>query len=191
LYAGWFGGDRGFLQPDFGQFDEPAEVFAWCGGAALLRREYLEQVGLFDPRFFLYYEDFDLSWRGRQLGWRYLYVPQSRIRHRHAYSSKEGSDFFRFWVDRNRRLTLIKNAPAPVAARAAAGAVVGTGRDFVDHVVARARDGRPPSPRWTLHRLRQLASFARWVPAMVDERRRLRRTRVVDDEAIATWTMTK
>jgi GT2 family glycosyltransferase len=191
LYAGWFGGDRGFLQPDFGQYDEPAEVFSWCGGAVLLRRDYLEQVGRFDPRFFLYYEDFDLSWRGRQRGWRYRYVPESLVRHEHAYSSKEGSDFFRFWVDRNRRLTLVKNAPAPVALRAAGGAVTGAGRDLAQHVVARARARRVPSPRWTLHRVRQLASFGKAVPAMLVERRQLRRDRVVDDDGIAAWTMTK
>jgi GT2 family glycosyltransferase len=148
-------------------------------------------VGRFDPRFFLYYEDFDLSWRGRQRGWRYRYVPESLVRHEHAYSSKEGSDFFRFWVDRNRRLTLVKNAPAPVALRAAGGAVTGAGRDLAQHVVARARARRVPSPRWTLHRVRQLASFGKAVPAMLVERRQLRRDRVVDDDAIAAWTMTK
>ncbi|MEI7547986.1 MAG: glycosyltransferase, partial [Actinomycetota bacterium] len=118
LYSGWFGGDRGFLEPDVGQYDEPAEVFSWCGGAVLLRRDYLDEVGLFDPTFFLYYEDFDLSCRGRSLGWTYRYEPASIVYHEHAYSSKAGSDFFSFWVDRNRRLVLVKHAPAAVAARA-------------------------------------------------------------------------
>jgi GT2 family glycosyltransferase len=191
LYGGWFGGDRGYLQPDFGQFDEPCEVFSWCGGAVLLRREYLDQVGLFDPTFFLYYEDFDLSWRGRQLGWRYRYVPQSLIRHEHAYSSEEGSAFFRFWVDRNRRLALVKNAPPAVAARAVGGAVTNAGKDLARHVVTRARARRVPSPRWTARRVRQLASFGKALPMAVGQRRRLRRIRIVDDNAIATWTMTK
>ncbi len=84
LYPHGFGGDRGFLERDRGQYDEPAEVFAWCGGAVLLRRAYLDDVGLFDERLFLYYEDTDLSWRGRLRGWRYLYVPTSVVRHRHA-----------------------------------------------------------------------------------------------------------
>jgi GT2 family glycosyltransferase len=191
LYTGWFGGDRGFLEPDLGQYDEPVDVFAWCGGAVVLRTDYLAEVGLFDPHFFLYYEDFDLSWRGRQLGWRYRYVPQSVIRHEHAYSSKEGSDFFRFWVDRNRRLALVKNAPAPVALRAAAGAVLGAGRNVVEHTIIRARQRRPPSPRWMRHRVRQLGSFSKAVPAMVSQRRELRRHRVVDDVAIESWMLSK
>ncbi|MEY4605781.1 MAG: hypothetical protein RLY45_541, partial [Actinomycetota bacterium] len=124
LYKGWHGGDRGFLQPDLGQFDDPAEVFAWCGGAVLLDTGYLRDVGLFDSEYFLYYEDFDLSWRGRSRGWTYRYDPRAEVFHEHAYSSKEGSEFFRFWVDRNRRLTLIKNAPLPVAVRATAGTFV-------------------------------------------------------------------
>ncbi len=75
LYRYGFGGDRGFLERDIGQYEEPAEVFAWCGGAVLLRREYLDDVGMFDEELFLYYEDTDLSWRGRLRGWRYQYVP--------------------------------------------------------------------------------------------------------------------
>ncbi len=39
------------------------------------RSAYLDDVGLFDERLFLYYEDTDLSWRGRLRGWRYVYVP--------------------------------------------------------------------------------------------------------------------
>ena len=78
LFAGGFGGDRGFLEVDRGQYEEPADVFAWCGGAVLLRRSYLDEVGTFDERFFLYYEDTDLSWRGQLRGWRYVYEPAAR-----------------------------------------------------------------------------------------------------------------
>ncbi|HEY8547354.1 MAG TPA: glycosyltransferase family 2 protein, partial [Acidimicrobiales bacterium] len=69
------GADRGYLEIDRGQYDEPADVFAWCGGSVLFRPGYLADVGLFDERFFLYYEDTDLSWRGQARGWRYRYVP--------------------------------------------------------------------------------------------------------------------
>ena len=52
-----------------------SDVFAWCGAGVLFRPAYLQDVGLFDERFFMYYEDTDLSWRGRAKGWRYRYVP--------------------------------------------------------------------------------------------------------------------
>ena len=91
LVEGGYGADRGFQEVDQGQYDEPAEVFAWCGASAVLRRAYIDDVGGFDERLFLYYEDFDLAWRGRARGWRYLYVPDSVVRHVHTASSVEGS----------------------------------------------------------------------------------------------------
>lgn len=191
LYAGWAGGDRGFLQPDLGQFDEPAEVFAWCGGAVVLDADYLRAVGIFDPQYFLYYEDFDLSWRGRSQGWTYRYDPRSVVLHEHAYSSKEGSDFFRFWVDRNRRLTLVKNAPAGVAFRAVAGSFGLFLVELLSHLRGQLRRGRPPSPRWLVHRTRGLWRVLAPMPAAWRERRRLARRRVVDHAAIEAWMVTK
>ncbi len=70
----------------------------------LLSARYLREVGTFDDRYFMYYEDTDLSWRGRLAGWRYCYVPESVVRHEHAASSKEGSALFMHYVERNRFL---------------------------------------------------------------------------------------
>jgi N-acetylglucosaminyl-diphospho-decaprenol L-rhamnosyltransferase len=167
------------------------ETFAWCGGAVLLKADYLRECGLFDRHFFLYYEDFDLSWRGRQLGWTYGYVPDSHVRHEHAYSSTAGSEFFEFWVDRNRRLALLKNAPAKVAARAVVDAIGATGRDSVKHIGQALARRRRPSPRWLLKRWRRLASLLKSCPAVLRERRALRRWRVVGDADIVRWMVTK
>ena len=60
----------------------------WVSGAAMLvRREVLEQVGLMDERYFLYYEEQDLAWRARQAGWRCWYVPEARVVHLVGQSS--------------------------------------------------------------------------------------------------------
>jgi hypothetical protein len=106
-----YGADRGDREGDAGQFDEPAEVFSWCGGGVLLRPSYLQQVGLFEETFFLYYEDTDLSWRGRAAGWRYEYVPGAIARHVHSASSGVGSALFMHYTERNRLLMLVRNAP--------------------------------------------------------------------------------
>jgi GT2 family glycosyltransferase len=54
----------------------------WCSGAALLaRREALTEVGGFDPFFFLYCEDVDLSWRMWLAGWRCVHEASARVRH--------------------------------------------------------------------------------------------------------------
>ncbi len=102
-------------EPDLGQYDREEEVFAFCGAACLLRREMLDELGGFDERYFMYYEDLDLSWRARLRGWRILYVPSAVVRHVHAGSSGEWSDFFIYQVERSRLLMLTKLARARVA----------------------------------------------------------------------------
>lgn len=54
----------------------------WVAGASLLiRRETLEEIGLFDEDFFLYYEETELCRRAREAGWQVCYVPESRVQH--------------------------------------------------------------------------------------------------------------
>jgi len=91
---GWNAHDRGFGDPDDGRWDTAGEVTAWCGGAVLLRADYLRDVGLFDERLFLYYEDVELSVRGARRGWRYWYEPTSVVLHAHAQSTRAGSALF-------------------------------------------------------------------------------------------------
>lgn len=190
LVEGGYGGDRGFLQPDRGQFDEPAEVFAWCGGQALLRRRYLDEVGVFDERFFLYYEDTDLSWRGRSQGWHYLYRPEAVIRHLHGASAGEGSAVFAHYVERNRLLVLTKNAPARLAASAAFRYLLSTASYARRDVVGPMLRGRRPNTVLAKRRLKSYLAFLRLLPAMLVERRRLQRHPVVaSDEIVRRWTV--
>lgn len=53
-----------------------------CAGAMLVDRKKFEALGGFDPAFFLYYEDMDLCWRGWLRGWKTLWIPSARLRHR-------------------------------------------------------------------------------------------------------------
>lgn len=54
----------------------------WCSGAALLaRRAAYREVGGFDPFFFLYAEDVDLSWRAWLGGWRCVHEARARVHH--------------------------------------------------------------------------------------------------------------
>jgi GT2 family glycosyltransferase len=191
LYAGGFGGDRGYLERDEGQYAEPVDVFAWCGGSVLLRPVYLQQVGLFDERFFLYYEDTDLSWRGRLLGWRYGYVPASVVRHEHAATTSEGSDLFRYFVERNRLLMLAKDAPARLAVRAALIEARATARAAVAEYLRPMARGQRPRPNVAPQKVRSLRSYVKHLPAMVTDRRRLQHERVVSDAEIMRWTVTK
>jgi GT2 family glycosyltransferase len=178
LVEGGYGADRGFQEVDAGQYDEPAEVFAWCGAAVLLRRAYLDEVGGFDERLFLYYEDFDVSWRGRARGWRYLYVPNSVVRHVHTASSVEGSERFDYYVERNRLLVHAKNAPAGYAARVVLGALRMTLVIWRREVVRRAVFRGHPDAMVVRRRLRSFGGFLALLPAILVERLRPGRQRM-------------
>lgn len=104
--------DIGINQPDDGQFDQPRELEAFCGCSVLMSRKLFVDQGGFDERFFMYYEDADLSWRIRKAGWKLLYEPHSVVRHIHAGSSGEWSPGFRYHVTRNYWLNVFKNAGA-------------------------------------------------------------------------------
>ncbi len=61
--------------------DHPIEV-DWVSGACLcIRQEVLQQIGLLDERFFLYFEDNDWCLRARQAGWRIVYDPRWQVTH--------------------------------------------------------------------------------------------------------------
>jgi GT2 family glycosyltransferase len=62
----------------------------WVMGAALvLRREALDEVGLFDEDFFLYSEEVDLQFRLREAGWDVHYFPAATVVHHESQFSAE------------------------------------------------------------------------------------------------------
>ncbi len=105
------GRGRGRLERDAGQFDQAEEVLIPSGCAGLYRKAMLDEIGLFDERFFMYCEDVDLGLRGRVAGWRCRYVPDALVRHR--YSKSAGSYSLRkvFLVERNRVWVMLKSFP--------------------------------------------------------------------------------
>jgi len=86
---------RGFIdigrgELDRGQYDrEDFEPFAFCGGAALIKRSIFMRIGGFDGKFFLYVEDPDLSWRLRLSGYRVAFSPNAKVAH--YFSGSTGS----------------------------------------------------------------------------------------------------
>ncbi len=96
---------------DQGQFEEVEEV-AWPdGAAALYRRAMLDEIGLFDQDFFAYADDAELGLRARLAGWRCLYAPAAKVRHRLGSTLGRLSPRRLFLIERNRIWLVAKLYP--------------------------------------------------------------------------------
>lgn len=118
--------DRGYGKRDAGQFDSDEEVFGICGAAVVYRREMIASVSrtsgeFFDPTFFAFYEDLDVAWRARKLGWMAAYrhravayhlrggtAGSSGVRRRGAALLHRPPDL-RFHIVKNRFLVMLRN----------------------------------------------------------------------------------
>ena len=68
--------------------DRPVEVEAISGACMLVKREAVEDVGLWDEGYFLHCEDLDWCMRFRQKGWKILFVPSAPVTHALGVSSR-------------------------------------------------------------------------------------------------------
>ncbi|MCL7476039.1 MAG: glycosyltransferase [ANME-2 cluster archaeon] len=103
--------DRGANEKDTGQYDSQVEVFGACAGAALYRRQMLDEIGCFDKDYFVYFEDVDLSFRMHLFGWKCVYVPDAIVYHMHSATSKQASPFKLFYLERNKLWNMWKYYP--------------------------------------------------------------------------------
>ncbi len=102
----------------------PSKVNFATGCAMMLRRKALEQVGGFDPRYFMYEEDIDLSLRLVKSGLWIEYIPNVIVFHRVQGSKRKNNEpflapdspynphlsFYMYHMTRNRLLTMYKHA---------------------------------------------------------------------------------
>ncbi len=65
----------------------------WVPGCYyLVRRELIDEVGLFDPRYFLYYEEVDHCRSAKDAGWKVVFYPHTEVVHIGGESSKSDSE---------------------------------------------------------------------------------------------------
>ncbi|MGZ8691837.1 MAG: glycosyltransferase family 2 protein [Gaiellaceae bacterium] len=69
--------------------DAPRVVDWVMGAAVVLRREALDEVGLFDESFFLYSEEVDLQARLHRAGWEVHYFPRVSVVHHESQFSAD------------------------------------------------------------------------------------------------------
>ncbi len=127
--------ERGYGEPDRGQYDQAGFVFSSCGAVVWYRRAMLDDIQLdgeyFDESYFAFYEDLDIGWRAQLSGWKAYYAPtavayhyrggglseQKRSKHWFealpflpSVSFIEKPVFIQRHILMNRYLTLLKNA---------------------------------------------------------------------------------
>ncbi|NTU93334.1 MAG: glycosyltransferase family 2 protein [Chlorobiaceae bacterium] len=89
-----FPGSSFFNRHEFGGFghDQPIEVDWVPGTFSIVRKEMLDQIGVFDERFYIYYEETDLCLRAKRAGWKICYIPDAAVTHIGGASSKTRKD---------------------------------------------------------------------------------------------------
>lgn len=87
-----------FLYKDYNK--DSARAVDWLLGSFLFcRSSALRQIGLYDEKFFLYFEDTDLCRRFWQSGWQVIYNPEVAIIHNHARQSARTS-WYKFYKNK-------------------------------------------------------------------------------------------
>jgi GT2 family glycosyltransferase len=129
-------GDIGSEHPNDERLDVAEERFSLGAAALVTRRDVLQAVGGFEARYVALYEDADWCWRARLMGFRMFYDPAATIRReQRARSGGLGFRRVRHLAERNRILTLLRNAPFDVAMREAWRKRRGGGDDGVAEIL--------------------------------------------------------
>jgi len=69
------------------------EVDQLMGAFLMTRREMLEEIGLFDEKFFIWFEEIDLCFRAKEANWQVIYTPRTKILHHGGQSFKQVLSF--------------------------------------------------------------------------------------------------
>ncbi|MBI2034597.1 MAG: glycosyltransferase family 2 protein, partial [Candidatus Levybacteria bacterium] len=104
---------RGVDEVDHGQYNTIEETDFASGCCMLIKKEIFGKVGLFDEKYFLYYEDSDLCERIKQTGYKIMYSPKAILWHKNASSAGGSGSFLQdYYISRNRMIFGMKYAPA-------------------------------------------------------------------------------
>ena len=72
----------------------PTPIFSGKGAALFVRRDLFERLNGFDEDYFFYFEETDLCWRARLLGYEVYFSPRSSVLHKGSGTFKNGKLLF-------------------------------------------------------------------------------------------------
>ncbi|HSH02160.1 MAG TPA: glycosyltransferase family 2 protein [Anaerolineae bacterium] len=101
----------GVDETDQQQHNTQQDVDYLIGAALAIRQAVINDIGLLDDNFFLYYEDADFCFRARAAGWRVVYTPTATAIHHESPLANKGSDFYLRHMMIGRWRFLLKHYP--------------------------------------------------------------------------------
>lgn len=105
----WTSLHLGQNEKDQGQFPSVHEV-EWISGCALfVHRKVIEQVGMLDPNYFLYWEETEWCLRASRAGWKIVHVPQAKLWHKGVQRNYKPKPYVTYYLTRNQLFTLAKH----------------------------------------------------------------------------------
>jgi GT2 family glycosyltransferase len=110
-WSNCYSSHRGVDEVDKGQFDRNFETDFVTGACMLIKRQVIEEVGLFDPKYFLYLEENDLCQRAKRKNYKLIFLYQPTAWHENAQATGLGSTLHDYYLTRNRLLFGLKYAP--------------------------------------------------------------------------------
>jgi GT2 family glycosyltransferase len=102
---------RGVNEIDIHQFDSATTTDFATGCAMVIHNKVFREIGFFDERYYLYYEDLDFNVRAHKQGIHAWYCPEAFLWHKNAGSSHSGSLLHDYYLSRNKLLFGMKYAP--------------------------------------------------------------------------------
>ena len=93
-------------------YNKERKIFSACGGAAIYRKDLLEELGYFDEEHFAYLEDTDIGYRAQIAGYENWYFPKAKVYP--VGSGTSGSRYNQFKIrysSRNNIYMIYKNMP--------------------------------------------------------------------------------
>lgn len=129
--------------------DVPVQA-GWVAGASMMiRTAALDDIGLFDETYFLYFEETDLCLRAARAGWETWFVPQSTVMHIGSVSTgmKTWARAPRYWFD-SRRHYFLKNHGRLYLAGASLARIFGGVLWRARRLVSPRPLGEPPHFLW-------------------------------------------
>jgi GT2 family glycosyltransferase len=109
----WVGNARliGNNEQDSGKWDRPLQLDYICGASLFIKREVLEDIGLLDEQYFLYWEDVDWGMEARRKHYSLMYCPESKVWHKEGGTTGGSTQLADYYWVRNGLLFIKKFYP--------------------------------------------------------------------------------